>query len=537
MAAQTIKSLQSQHKRLQQAHDSLQKDHLTLQQELAALLKKHQQQIAHLQAEVAKLEEEKRLARAERFAASSEQAPQYALFDEAEVAASEADEPADDSIADTVVVPEHTRQVPRRQPLPKDLPRVVVEHDLEDRTCGCGTEKVRIGTRTSEQLDVIPAQVTVIEHRRHSYKCPCCEDAVPETAPAPAQPIPKSIASAGLLAHVAVAKYDDGLPLYRQEKQFARLGVELKRQTLARHMISAGELLAPLVERFAVHARGYDVMQMDETRVQVLDDVGRRAKSQSWMWVIRGGPPEQPVICFDYDPSRAGSVPVRLLGGYQGYLQTDGYKAYGQVLGTPGITGLGCWAHARRRFVKAQQAAPRGKSGKAQQVLSWIGKLYALERQWQLLPAEERHQQRQAQARPILEQIGAWADKQNVNPQSLLGRAISYLQGEWPRLLVYLEDGRLNIDNNRVENAIRPFALGRKNWLFSQSVNGAEASAALYSVIETARANNLNTYAYLKHLFTVIPQLTSDDDLDQLMPWRVDAELLNQYLLPANANP
>ena len=496
MAAQTLKALQSNFESLQLAHNSLQKDHLTLQQQLRFAL-----------AEIAKLEEEKRLARAERFAASSEQHPQYALFNEAEQEA--IDQAGVEPAADEITVPAHSRKVAKRKPLPKDLPRVVVEHDLENKDCDCGTEKVRIGTKTSEQLDVIPAQVYVIEHQCHTYKCPCCEDAAPETAPVAVQPIPKSIASPGLLAHVAVAKYDDGLPLYRQTKQFERLGIDLPRQTLARHMVKAGELLAPLVDRFGEYARAYDVMQMDETRVQVLDEDNRLARSQSWMWVIRGGPPDRPVIRFDYDPSRAGSVAARLLEGYQGYLQTDGYKAYGQVLSTPGIEGLGCWAHARRRFVKAQQAAPKGKSGKAQQVLSWIGKLYALEKQWQLLDPKIRQQNRQAQSKPILEKIAIWSAKQNVNPQSLLGRAISYLQGEWPRLVVYLEDGRLNIDNNRVENAIRPFALGRKNWLFSQSVEGAGASAALYSVIETARANNVNTYTYLKHLFTELPRVAS----------------------------
>jgi len=231
--------------------------------------------------------------------------------------------------------------MPKRKPLPKDLPRIVVEHDLEGKTCACGTEKTRIGTKTSEQLDVIPAQVYVIEHRRYSYKCPCCEDAVPETAPMPVQPIPKSIASPGLLAQVAISKYDDGLPLYRQSSIFARMDVDLPRQTLASHMVKAGELVQPLIDRFAEHARNHDVLQMDETRVQVLDEDGRAARSQSWMWVIRGGPPDQPIIRFDYDPRRAGSVALRLLEGYAGYLQTDGYKAYRQVLDTPGITGLG----------------------------------------------------------------------------------------------------------------------------------------------------------------------------------------------------
>ncbi|MCB1644894.1 MAG: IS66 family transposase [Pseudomonadales bacterium] len=485
-------------------------------------------------AEVAKLEEEKRLARAERFAASSEEHPQYALFNEAE---QEAVAELNESVAAEITVPAHTRKAPKRKPLPADLPRVVVEHDLDNKACDCGADKVRIGTKTSEQLDVIPAQVFVIEHQRHSYKCPCCEDAAPETAPMPAQAIPKSMASPGLLAHVAVAKYDDGLPLYRQTKQFERLGIELPRQTLASYMVKCGELITPLIERMALHARTYDVMQMDETRVQVLDEENRRAKSQSWMWVMRGGPPDQPVIHYAYDPSRAGSVAVDLLPDYRGYLQTDGYKGYAKVLSQPEITGLGCWAHARRKFIKAQQAAPKGKpSGKTQQILAWIGKLYALEKRLAEVDPETRQAQRMSEAKPILDQIEQWMGKQSINPQSLLGKAISYLQSEWPRLIIYLQDGRLNIDNNLVENAIRPFALGRKNWLFSQSIEGAKASAALYSLIETARANGLNTYTYLKHVFTELPgAMARDESLDELMPWNIDPMLLEKYLVSGTA--
>ncbi len=498
--------------------------------ELDTLVGRHANQLRYLEAKIAKYEEQLRSARAEQFAASSEQSPQYALFNEAE---QEVQTEAANAPAETIAVPAHTRKVPKRQPLPKDLPRVIVEHDLDDKQCDCGAEKVRIGSKTSEQLDVIPAQVFVIEHRRHTYKCPCCTDAVPETAPLPPQPIPKSLTSPGLLAHVAVAKYDDGLPLYRQSKQFERLGIDLPRQTLASHMVKAGTLIEPLMERLSAQALSYDIVQMDETRVQVLTEDGRSARSQSWMWVIRGGPPDKPVLHYHYDPSRAGAVARQRLEGYRGYLQTDGYQAYRQVLADPAITGLGCWAHVRRKFVKAQQAAPKGKTGRTQQILAWIGKLYALEKTLADKPAEERYRQRRLQARPILDRIETWVAKQDVNPQSLLGKAIGYLKSEWPRLIVYLEDGRLNIDNNPVENAIRPFALGRKNWLFSQSVDGANASAALYSLIETARANGLNTYTYLKHVFTVLPTATSKEDIDALLPWNIDPDLLQQYLVPS----
>jgi transposase len=293
-------------------------------------------------------------------------------------------------------------------------------------------------------------------------------------------------------------------------------------------MVRAGTLLTPLVERLHEQTLDYDVLQMDETRVQVLDEDGRSARSQSWMWVIRGGPPAQPVIHFHYDPSRGSRVPAAQLAGFKGYLQTDGCQGYARTLANPGVTGLGCWAHARRRFKKAQQAQPKGQSSaKLQQVLAWISKLYAFEKTWAALSDDERRDQRQQHAAPILDKIEAWARKQNVNPQSLLGQAIGYLLSEWSRLTVYLQDGRLRIDNNLVENAIRPFALGRKNWMFSQTADGANASAALYSVVETAKANGLNPYAYLKLLFTEIPQ-RSPETLDPPLPWNVGREQLER---------
>jgi len=238
---------------------------------------------------------------------------------------------------------------------------VVVEHEPAHTHCACGAELERIGTKSSEQLDVVPAQVFVIEHRRGTYKCPCCIDAQPATASLPAQPIPKSIASPGLLAYVATAKYVDGLPLYRQQRMFERLGIDLPRQTLASHMVRAGALITPLVEHLTASALAYDIVQMDETRVQVLQEDGRRAQSQSWMWVMRGAPPQRPVVRFHYDPGRNSGVPQGLLDDYTGYLQTDGYRAYGATLKAPGIRGVGCWAHARRKFVEAEKALPKGQ--------------------------------------------------------------------------------------------------------------------------------------------------------------------------------
>jgi transposase len=484
--------------------------------------------VLYLETKVAKLEAEQRLTRAERFGASSEHnAHQGRLFDEAEQGV----EPHVED-AQVIEVAAHVKRRPKRKPLPADLPRHVIEHPPARTHCECGGELERIGTKTSEQLDVIPAQVFVIEHRRGTYKCPRCEDAEPETTPLPAQPIEKSMASPGLLAHVGVSKYADGLPLYRQSAMFERLGIDLSRQTMAGHMVAAGALIEPLIERLGHRLREYDIVAMDETRVQVLKEPNRPAKTQSWMWVMRGGPPRARIIVFHYDQSRSSSVPISLLGDYEGYLQTDGYGAYRAITSRPEITGLGCWAHARRGFFKARQVMPKGKVGRPDQALAYISRLYGLERQWQKLSGVQRTERRQAEAKPILEDLHAWLTKQDINPEGLLGKAVAYTRKEWPRLLVYLEDGRLSIDNNAVENAIRPFAVGRKAWLFSNTPRGATASANLYTLVESAKANSVNPYAYLKCVFSKLPNASTDADLDALMPWAIEPVELDALLVP-----
>ncbi len=498
------------------------------------LLSDVQKEVAFLQAEVAKLAEDRRLDRERRFGASSEAHDYQAkLFDEAEVHGHEvAVEEVDDS--DTVEVAAHKKRRPKRKPLPANLPRVDVHHDLVDKACGCcGDEMSRIGEVTSEQLEVIPMQAYVQVHHRPTYSCSTCDESI-QTTPMPPQPIPKSYAGAGFLAHVATAKYADGLPLYRQAKQFQRLGVDLPRNTLANHMIKLGELIEPLIRVMQGHVQGYDIVQMDETPVQVLKEPGKVARSESYMWVMKGGPPDEPVVLYHYDPGRSQKVPQQLLPKYAGYLQSDGYAGYNGILKAESITGVGCWAHARRKFMDAKKALPKqeqSRGNKVTQALSFIGKLYRLEQLIKALPAEEKLRRRQTDAVAILVPFKAWLDKQSIPPQTKLGQAIKYTLAQWPRLVIYLEDGRLNIDNNLVENAIRPFAIGRKNWLFSASVKGVEASANLYSLIETAKVNGVNDYAYLKHVFTELPKAQDLQDINQLLPWHLDDVTLRNLMI------
>jgi len=309
--------------------------------------------------------------------------------------------------------------------------------------------------------------------------------------------------------------------LYRQETILKRIGVELPRATLANWMIRAGSLIQPLINLLRDRLLAYDILQMDETPVQVLRESGKTAQSKSYRWLQRGGPPDQPVVLYDYGPGRGDTVPMRLLDGFKGYLQTDGYDGYNAVVAVNDLTHVGCMAHARRKFSEAVKAQGRKKKhGRAHRGLALIQKLYRVEKQARKLTPEDRHAHRQRHARPILDELRTWLDEAlpQVTPTSTTGKALNYLNNEWQKLIRYLDDGRLEIDNNGAENAIRPFVLGRKNWLFSASVKGVKSSANLYSLIETAKANGLEPYAYLRHLFTELPKAETVEAIEALLP-------------------
>lgn len=337
----------------------------------------------------------------------------------------------------------------------------------------------------------------------------------------PKQPIPKSIAGPGLLAYVVTTKYQDGLPLYRQEQAFTRLGVELSRQTMANWMIKSAELCQPLYNLMQDQLLDSGYVHMDETRVQVLNEAGKTAESNSYMWVRKTGDQKHPVVLFDYAPDRTTQTAMNLLPEFKGFLQTDDYPGYHRIDKLPGITLLSCWAHARRKFMDAKKVMPKGKTGKADIALNLIQKLYRIEQQSKDQPPDKRFKTRQTHSVPILEQLKTWLDNSlsRTVPKNKLGVALSYLAKNWGRLIIYTTDGRLNIDNNPVENAIRPFAIGRKNWLFSNSVKGAKASAMLYSLIETAKANGLEPQAYLTDLFRDLPNCETLEQFEARLPW------------------
>jgi transposase len=512
--------------------------------ELKEIIVSYEDEKRQYQADIKILKEQISFLREKLFGRKSEKypldlnPPQLLLFDEPEDISSEQSTPSDEEVE----VPAHKRKKPGRKPLPKDLPRVEVIHDLkeEEKICECGCRMSRIGKEEAEKLDIIPAKVRVIHHIRYKYACKNCEGVESEQgavkiAPAPEDIIPKSIATPGLLAYVLTSKFVDHLPFYRQEDQFKRIGVDLSRATMANWAIKVAERCNPLLSLLQTQMLSGPLVHIDETTVQVLKEPGRENTTKSYMWVFRGGPPEKPTLVFQYHPTRSGQVPLDYLRDYKGYIQTDGYSGYNALGQKKGIIHVGCWAHARRKFKEVQNTAKniknrKGKTGSADVALSYIHKLYAIESRAKSLDytPEQFYQERQDKARPILDEFKKWLDKRSLQtpPQGLLGKAISYTLNEWEKLIRYLDNGLLRPDNNLAENAIRPFVVGRKNWLFSGSPKGAEASAALYSLIETAKANRLEPYLYLRHLFEKLPSAKTSDDYKALLPQYINKELL-----------
>ena len=478
-------------------------------------------QLAEREAQVCSLQEQIRLYLQRRFSASSEKISpdQIGLFNEAEAVVEE-----EQVESETTSVKSHARRTQPRVSIPDALPREDIVHDLPEAEKTCphdGTELKVIGSEDHEQLELIPAQIKVLRHKRLTYACPCCEQHI-VTATKPKQPIEKSIASPGLLAHVAVQKYADALPLYRQSEIFKRIDIQLDRTNLANWMVRSGELIQPLINLLIDHLHQQPVLHLDETRLQVLDEPGKTAQSQSYVWLMAAFH-HTPAIVFHYAPTRSQTVPQALLTASTSAIMVDGYEGYQKACDDYEITRLGCWAHARRKFVDAQKLQKKGKVGKADQAIAYIQKLYAIEQHIKDDPPDKRYDYRQTHAKPILEKLNAWMEKSvlTVPPKTAIGKALIYLTNQWHRLVLYIDDGRYPIDNNPAERAIRPFTIGRKNWLFSKSQAGAKASANLYSLIETAKANDLNPYTYLRHVFTALPNANSVEDIEALLPWKI----------------
>ena len=454
-----------------------------------------------------------------RFGSSSESletSTQAVLFDAIVADTALEDRAAQDEITPPSAVPSIKRQA-IRQALPASLPRIERHHEIEATHCACGQAFKRIGEEVSEQLDCVPAQFFVLRHIRGKYACACCQTI--QAAPLPAQIIDKGIPAPGLLAQVVIAKHDDHLPLYRQTEIYARSGVHIPRSSMAQWVGVCGVRLTPLAEALREFILKHSVIHADETPVKLLAP-GHGKTKRAYVWVYRTTNfVAQRAVLFDFTPSRAGEHPRRVLQGFSGTLVTDDYSGY-FGLQAQGVTAALCWAHARRKLFEAHELNGSQIAGQA---VTLIAKLYEIEREARELEPEARLLLRQQRAKPIADALHTWLteQRQKLAKADATAKAIDYALSNWRALTRYLDDGNVPIDNNAAENAVRPLCVGRKNWLFVGSQQAGERAAVVMSLIESAKLNGHDPWAYLKDVFERLPTL-KQRDLAQLLPhnWR-----------------
>lgn len=495
-------------------------------------------QVADLMGKLKWFEEQFRLSQHQRFGSSSEQSHpdqiELSLFNEAEVAATpDIEEP-------TVETVTYRRKKKRghREIMLENLPTETVEYRLseEEQVCSCcGGSLHEMSTEVRQELKVVPAEVKVVKHVRYVYSCRHCEheemNTPIKTATMPAPVYPGSLASPSSMAYIMSQKYVESMPLYRQEQQFVRLGVALSRQTLANWMLfGADKWLSLLYDRMHDHLLEQGVLHADETTLQVLHEPGRAATSTSYLWLYRTGIEGPPAVLYDYQQTRAGKHPREFLSGFKGYLHVDGYAGYNGLID---VTLVGCWAHARRKFSEALKALPDLKlsaSVVAKEGLHFCNQLFMIERDLKDKTPDERYHNRLEHSQPILDAFSVWlqTQKSRVLPKSALGQAITYCHNQWNKLKAFLQDRRLEIDNNRSERAIKPFVIGRKNWMFANTPRGARTSAIIYSIVETAKENDLKPFDYLTYLFEKLPNMDTKDSeaFDKLLPWSKDLPII-----------
>lgn len=492
------------------------------------------EQIAELNQKVDWLMEQLRLLRKKQFGTSSEQTKEQLdgqlslLFNEAEAYA------APPGVQKTTQVAAHTRKQSGsvKDVVPDNIPVEVVEHRLseDERVCPqCGELMKEIGTEVRETLKLIPAKAILRRDVYYTYACENCEknDISTPIVKAPKEPavIPGSFASAEAIAHIMTQKFVMASPLYRQEQEWARQGLKLSRQTMSNWVLRAAEdHLLPVYEELHRQLVQREVLHADETTLQVLHEPGKKAQTKSYMWLYRTGRDgEPPIVLYEYQPNRKAEHAEKFLEGFSGYLHADGYQGYHRL--PENIQVVGCWAHARRKFDEALNALPpdQREGTAALTGLEYCNQLFAWEEQFKGLSPEERTKQRLKEEKPILDALLAWADSVSAAPKSALGKALHYLKEQWPYLLRYLEDERLELSNNRAERSIKPFVIGRKNFLFANTPLGAQASAVIYSLIETAKETRLDPFRYLTWVLKTAPTMHR-----ALEGWAVP-------LLPANA--
>lgn len=402
------------------------------------------------------------------------------------------------------------------------LPRERQIHDLSDKEkiCSCGACMENIGEDISEQLEYISAVIKVIEHVRLKYTCSACERI--QSAPKPLQPITKCLAAPSLLTEVIIKKYDHHVPLYRQSKIFLEEGIDIPDNTLGNWVMQCADILAPFNDALWQQIVIVKYLQVDETPVKIL-----KPDKKGYMWVYHSCDNNNRFLIFDFNLSRGGDVVSSLLENFNGILQTDGFCGYNELHKRENIISLGCWDHARRKFMDAIKVSNDNRSGVAGKFVTLINKIYQIERQYKNATAQQRYQARQNEAKPLLETIFSLAESTVVLPKSLTAKAIFYLIKNKSFLVEYINHGHTHISNCLVENQIRPFAVGRRNWLFMGNETTARKAALLYSLIQTCKINHINPRAYLNYILTKVHDIRrGESDVMSLLPQFIDKNLL-----------
>jgi len=414
-----------------------------------------------------------------------------------------------------------------RNPLPENLRRVEIICDIPEENKICpvdGAKLVVIGEVIVEKLELIPAEVFVNRYVYLKYACPECDNTIEKASAVPAV-LGTSTCDVGLLTFILMQKYLNAMPLYRLEQHFAQCDVEISRTSMARWVVLAADFIGDLAYEIKNYILKQKALHADETTVQVLKEPGKKAESKSYMWLLCAAESSHPAVWFQYETNRSGQCAKALLQSYSGLVHIDGYDGYNAALVENKATRIGCWAHVRRKFdVAKKDGAADGKS-LASEMLTLIQNLFLIERQCQNHSPLEILLLRQEKSQPLVDEIKAKLDERlpKIPPKSKLGIALKYLKNEWPHLTMFLKYGEASLSNNRIENHVRPFAIGRKNWMFSDTQKGATSSALLYSIIVTAKANNLSVEKYLRKLFTELPKIYAQKqgrvNLEPFLPW------------------
>ncbi len=506
-------------------------------------LQAQSKRVSELESRVDVLMEALRLARHKQFGASSEKSEKSLmeqlsfLFNEAEVF-SAADKEDTENVTVVAAHKRHKKHEYTLDNLPEGIATKQVEHRLEGEALvcpQCGNTMTEIGKEVVRTLEIIPAQMVVREDIYYTYACRSCSENADEgcetpvvKAPREKNIIPGSFATPEAIAHIMTQKFVMGSPLYRQEQEINRKGIHLSRQTMSNWILKATEdYLTPVYEQLHRELLTREVLHADETPLQVLHEPGKKPQSDSYMWLYRtSGDVDEPIVLYEYQPGRGAKHPKEFLAGYKGYLHTDGYAGYHDL--GEAITVVGCWAHMRRKFDEAVKSLPKGKTkgSSASQGLTYCNLLFGIEQEIAGKTAEERYEERLKQAKPVLDAMIAWANSRTAAPKSALGKALNYLKEQWPYLTNYLKDGRLEISNNRAERSIKPFVIDRKNFLFANTPKGADGSAIMFSLIQTAIENGLDPYKYLTWLMRKAKDadLTDLNTVKKLLPWNAVEE-------------